>query len=116
MTMFGTLDYNSHCRYRKKPVEIEAIRFGNHSVAGVENVAIDLFDRSAPDWILSALGSGAVGLSSNQDGYLTLTIHTPEGVMLARPGDWVIRGVKGELYPCAPDIFEMTYERVEDVD
>ena len=37
-------------------------------------------------------------------------IHTLEGVMLASPGDWIIQGVKGELYPCKPDIFAATYE------
>jgi hypothetical protein len=39
-------------------------------------------------------------------------IKTLEGTMVANPGDWIIRGVKGELYPCKPDIFEATYERV----
>ncbi|WP_422929019.1 hypothetical protein [Singulisphaera sp. PoT] len=39
-----------------------------------------------------------------------LCIPTPEGVMLANPGDWIITGVKGEVYPCKPDIFEATYE------
>jgi hypothetical protein len=40
----------------------------------------------------------------------TVTITTLEGVMRADPGDWIIRGVKGEFYPCKPDIFEATYE------
>ena len=39
-------------------------------------------------------------------------IQTLEGVMKANPGDWIIRGVKGELYPCKPDVFEATYEEV----
>ena len=43
-----------------------------------------------------------------------LIIHTLEGDMLARPGDWVITGVNGERYPCKPDIFEKTYEPVDD--
>lgn len=42
-----------------------------------------------------------------------ITILTIEGAMTARPGDWIIRGVKGEFYPCKPDIFEATYEAVE---
>ena len=41
------------------------------------------------------------------------TIETLEGKMTAQVGDWIIRGVKGELYPCKPDIFEATYEAVE---
>ena len=40
----------------------------------------------------------------------SLLIKTPEGTMRADPGDWIIRGVKGEIYPCKPDIFEATYE------
>jgi hypothetical protein len=43
----------------------------------------------------------------------TPMIDTLEGVHLVTPGDWIITGVKGEHYPCKPDIFEMTYERVE---
>ena len=41
-----------------------------------------------------------------------MEIETLEGVMKANKGDWIIRGVKGELYPCKPDVFEMTYEEV----
>ena len=40
-------------------------------------------------------------------------IETLEGVMKADKGDWIIKGVKGELYPCKPDVFKMTYEKVE---
>lgn len=47
------------------------------------------------------------------DGY-RLQIPTLEGTMEARPGDWIIQGVTGELYPCKPDIFERTYEPVAD--
>ena len=43
------------------------------------------------------------------------TIQTLEGVRTAQPGDWIITGVKGERYPCKPDIFEATYEPVDDV-
>ena len=45
-----------------------------------------------------------------------LEIETLEGVMKANKGDWIIKGVKGELYPCKPDVFEMTYEKVIDDD
>lgn len=45
-----------------------------------------------------------------------MEIETLEGVMKANKGDWIIRGVKGELYPCKPDVFEMTYEKVDDGD
>jgi len=42
-----------------------------------------------------------------------MEIETLEGKMKANKGDWIIKGVKGELYPCKPDVFEMTYEKVE---
>jgi len=42
-----------------------------------------------------------------------LEIETLEGTMKANKGDWIIKGVKGELYPCKPDVFEMTYEQVD---
>lgn len=45
---------------------------------------------------------------------LTMYIETLEGVHRADPGDWIITGVKGEQYPCKPDIFDKTYEKVED--
>jgi hypothetical protein len=45
-----------------------------------------------------------------------MEIETLEGVMKANKGDWIIKGVKGELYPCKPDVFEMTYEKVIDDD
>lgn len=46
-------------------------------------------------------------------GAFPLKIPTLEGTMIANPGDWIITGVKGERYPCKPDIFEATYEPVE---
>lgn len=41
-------------------------------------------------------------------------IETSEGTMKANKGDWIIRGVKGELYPCKPDVFDLTYEKVDE--
>ena len=43
-----------------------------------------------------------------------MEIETLEGTMKANKGDWIIRGVKGELYPCKPDVFDMTYEELEE--
>ena len=43
-----------------------------------------------------------------------MEIETLEGTMKANKGDWIIKGVKGELYPCKPDVFEMTYEKVNE--
>jgi hypothetical protein len=46
----------------------------------------------------------------------TREVYTLEGIMIGNPGDWLITGVNGELYPCKNDIFEKTYEKVEDED
>jgi hypothetical protein len=58
-----------------------------------------------PDWMKAG------SITASDDG--SLNIVTLEGVMRADPGDWIIRGVKGELYPCKPDIFAATYEPVD---
>lgn len=89
-------------KYRKKPVVIEALQFtGDNIQALFDFMLIEPTEKQ-----------------KNQD--LTkadsVTIHTLEGDMLARPGDWIIKGVKGEYYPCKPDIFHQTYEQVSDVD
>jgi hypothetical protein len=83
-------------RYRKKPVVIEAIRYTGH-VNATEVI----------DWVLAGDGTARF-----LDG--PLAIDTLEGTMLAQPGDYVIRGVQGEFYPCKPDIFEATYEPVKE--
>lgn len=81
-------------RYRKKPVVITAFQHR----AGEQNglVAADV---------------SAGNVSYPEDG--TMLIRTLEGEMCAQHGDWIIRGVKGELYPCKPDIFAATYEAAE---
>lgn len=91
-------------RFRKLPVEIEAFQI-------VPNGVI-------PEWFMDAKAAGLVrrhpaDTSEKMRGDRPVIIHTLEGDMEAMPGDWIIRGVKGELYPCKPDIFEATYERVD---
>lgn len=89
-------------RFRKKPVEIEAWQFNND----------DSEETNAhPSWLVEGLASGKVYYQGGDEPYLT--IQTLEGDHRADVGDWIIRGVKGELYPCKPDIFEMTYDLVE---
>ena len=90
--------------YRKKPVVIEAIQWlpPDDDRSGV--LEHRLFDK------IKALGNG-MDVAYAPDG--TLLIMTLEGVMCANHGDWVIRGVEGELYPCKPHIFAATYEAVE---
>ena len=89
--------------FTKKPVDIEALQFDGTQTSAVGIVA----------W---AASHGFDNITSrpyrNGDNGLeyALEISTLEGTMLANPGDWVIRGVQGEFYPCKPDIFEATYE------
>lgn len=81
--------------YRKRPVVIAAWR--NES-----------FAQPHPPWLSQAVGNRTVSILSNGQ----IVITTLEGDMIASEGDWIIRGVKGELYPCKPDIFAATYEEV----
>ena len=87
-------------KYRKKPVVIEAVRLGE-SPESLEQVVA-----------FCASPSVFVDHDSENHSHL-LSIHTLEGTMQARVGDWIIRGVKGELYPCKPDIFAATYDKVD---
>ena len=84
-------------QFRKKPVVIEAF----------QNVVTG-HTQAFPTWLFEALTSGNITAVSDD----ALDIHTLEGTMRADKGDWIIRGVKGELYPCKPDIFAATYEPV----
>lgn len=88
--------------YRKKPVVIEAMQLTEDN------------PKDVCDWIHSFnVRNGRdekVGINING----TVDIDTLEGTMRADVGDWVIRGVQGEHYPCQPDLFEATYEEVEE--
>ena len=91
-------EHTNVARYRKRPVTIEAFQWtGDH----------DQIDD--PVWIVKAMREGTVWYDVESK---TLRIETLEGEMVASSGDWIIQGVKGELYPCKPDIFELTYEPV----
>lgn len=94
-------------RYRKKPVVIEAMRWdGEHFEPVLEFIYADDRWKEGLDDGGYVNGPG-IGYTPSLD---TIDIPTLEGVMTAQPGDWIIRGVKGEVYPCKPDIFEATYE------
>jgi hypothetical protein len=82
-------------KYRKKPVVIDAIKWDGALYS------------------LDELGNTPTVVSQDLLSK-TLQIETLEGVMTANVGDYIIKGVKGELYPCKSDIFEMTYELVEE--
>lgn len=99
--------------YRKKPVVIEAFQIGISCCI------------EEPAWLEDAIGAGIIipewlpagGACCSplrQQWFSECDINTLEGVMHASKGDYIIKGVKGELYPCKPDIFEATYDPVED--
>lgn len=96
-------------KYRKKPVVIEAVKviYAEMTGKGPERPPFD----ELPPWLLTAIDAGDITLSSkNARDYAVINVNTLEGVMEAGPGDYLVRGIKGELYPCKPDIFEATYE------
>ena len=95
-------------KYRKRPVEVEAWQFKADG-ANLENRDAAIFIAA---WCGGRVDSEAKASDPTDVAYW-ITIPTLEGLMKARPGDWIIRGVKGEFYPCKPDIFEATYEPVE---
>lgn len=78
-------------KYRKKPVVIEAIQWDANNWDEVQNF---------------------VGEGCEIEGR-SIFINTLEGEMKAQDGDYIIKGIKGEFYPCKPDIFEQTYEEVK---
>lgn len=96
-------------KYKKKPVEIEAVRITEELFA--EMVAGEPLE-SWPAWLHEAFSRVANGVYySTAAG--SVKIETLEGTMTASPGDWIIRGVQGELYPCKDNIFQATYDKVE---
>jgi hypothetical protein len=86
-------------KYRKKPVVIEAFLWTG-----------DEHQQEDPVWIVTAIKDGQVRFEKSGTPEVTLLIDTLEGTHRAQRGDWIIKGVKGELYPCKPDIFAATYE------
>ena len=83
-------------KFRKKPVVVEARQFKCDNTDAQENLA---------DWCRGKLRGYKLPLSER-----VIQIETLEGEMEAKHGDWIIKGVKGEFYPCRPDIFDATYE------
>ncbi len=85
-------------KFRKKPVVIEAVQWLNNDPS-YDAIGAWLDTHEQPMFEVRNHGD--------------LVISTLEGEMVASPGDWIIRGVKGEFYPCKPDIFAATYEVAE---
>ncbi len=101
-------------RYTKKPVTIEAVRF-----LGINSDGDPFFGGDVPEWLIEAIAgpqghSGSIWVDAmptkaNPLGMAFLIVATLAGSRTASPCDWIIRGIKGEIYPCKPDIFEATY-------
>ena len=85
--------------FRKKPVTIEARLF-------------DSEDLNIQEWLADWCRGRLRGITLDPE-QRVIQIDTLEGEIEASYGDWIIKGVKGEFYPCKPDIFEMTYEKVD---
>jgi hypothetical protein len=86
--------------FRKKPVVIEARQLGRD------------YDEDLD--IMRWCHGEIIPFEHSSEDPALFTIGTLEGPLSARPGDWIIRGVKGEFYPCKPDIFAATYEPVDE--
>lgn len=90
-------------RYRKKPVIVEAVK--------VDSNFFKNYIPDRPDWFQKGVLEGTIKIRPKPDGYL-VTIKTLEGVMEVSYGDYVIWGTQGELYPCKPECFNDSYEKV----
>lgn len=102
-------------RWRKKPVEVDAVRFDGFDSCGAAMFENGLNGR--PAWVVIALIAqpGEAGAMWPEPDYHppVLLVGTLEGPLRAEPGDWIVRGTVGELYPVKPEVFRETYERVE---
>ena len=88
-------------KFRKRPVEIEAFQMTKEAIK----------TRDWPEWLTQAWKDKVLYFSYDQ---FKLKIKTLEGNMSIAADDYVIQGVRGEIYPCKPDIFHLTYEEVKD--
>ncbi len=89
-------------KYRKKPVVIEAFEWTG-----------DSNQKEDPTWLVDKIKNNEVYFTEVGNSGVKLHIKTLEGIMTAEIGDYIIKGVNNEVYPCKPDIFHKTYEKVE---
>lgn len=90
-------------KFKKKPIIIEAFKW----TGGPDQV-------KDPEWIINALKNKTIIIVHDHGKLIGLEIKTLEGIMLANIGDYIIKGINDEIYPCKPDIFEKTYEPIYD--
>ena len=102
-------------KFRKKPVVIDAVqlRWDNWNEM-CAHADVGNFEEGKPEGCYIGDDGQPITNHGTSD-EIGMRIPTLEGVMIARQNDWIIRGVKGELYPCKPEIFDVTYEQVEEV-
>lgn len=101
-------------KFRKKPVVVEAVQLlwrNWHEICSHAGVG-KLSDGKPEGCYVGPDNTPREGHEYKDK--IGLKIPTLEGLMIGIQGDWIIKGIKGEIYPCKPDIFEATYERVED--
>lgn len=94
-------------QYRKKPVVVEAVQLDNLNAPGVVRWI-------GEDKAKMELESDTAYQAGKAPPVFSVTIKTLEGDMKALPGDFIIKGVNGEFYPCKPDIFTKAYEEVDE--
>lgn len=93
-------------RFRKKPVEVEVMRLEQDAASVVDWITSNGGQCRAGEYAIQQYGRNEYPFNGRHSVWIT----TLEGDMRADPGDYVIKGVKGEFYPCKPDIFDATYE------
>ena len=96
-------------KYRKKPVVIEAIQLKWTNWNEVCDFLGDIISEKNPARDVATYSDKC----GEVEPYIEITIPTLEGDHVAKHGDFIIKGVQGEFYPCKPDIFEQTYEKIE---
>ena len=99
-------------KYRKKPVVIEAMKLNGRTTNDHDvYLWVEANSQGSFDPLADEVPASGVSIDPATGFFLIATL---EGVMQAKRGDYIIRGVQGEFYPCKPDIFEATYEPVEE--
>lgn len=98
-------------KFVKKPVEIEAVKLPVFMGEAIPGVTLEILEylEHVNRWCSGQLVHYHGGVNKNK-GY-SIFISTLEGTMEATPGDWIIKGVEGEFYPCKPEIFKKSYDR-----
>ena len=100
-------------KFRKKPVVIDAVQLLWSTWSEMcEFAEVGKFSDGKPEGCYIG-PDGKIREVYKTNDKIGLLIPTLEGIMIAVEGDWIIKGVKGELYPCKPDIFEQTYENYD---